>query len=183
MLKTGDLVFVTATADELAKTIGASTQLNKGKNILPSYSHVGLIEVTDHGEKFVLHATSKGGCIRETLSGFKKRVAEHCDFYRLSPRYHFDPSTVLRAAYSLLGSPYNFSFAPTAPGFYCADFIYTIFPTGIFSLIPMTFGPNHTVLPFWHDYYQKLAVKIPVAEPGINPNEMLHQVEMFTVFE
>ena len=41
----------------------------------------------------------------------------------------------------------------------------------VFQLQPMTFNDPDTGQPFpiWVDYYEKLGVKIPEGEPGLNP--------------
>lgn len=172
MFKNADLLFIQSVPDNLSDAILESTATSK----TPNYDHVALLEVTANNEFFVLHTLPSTGSIRETFKKFKTRQWAKIDLYRATQK--IDAPLIIEQAKQLLGQVYNASYVPSAPGYYCADFIYIAFePTQIFHLIPMNFmdQEHKQILPFWRNHYAKLGYSAPNGELGLNPNDMTQQ--------
>ncbi|MGO1337325.1 MAG: YiiX/YebB-like N1pC/P60 family cysteine hydrolase [Leuconostoc fallax] len=166
----GDLLFVQASQQPLSQMIAQSTQNQTTVNV--NYTHVAILEKS-HDNFFVMHATHNKGCIRQKLTDFLHDQDTNVDVYRLCQK-KLNYNTIINRAKALLGSPYNTSFDPDEPGYYCSSFIYEIFkPEHFFNLIPMQFGPRNTVLPDWKRYYALLHLPIPNGKLGNNPNSLL----------
>lgn len=172
MFKNADLLFLQSIPDELSQAIVDST-VSLTSDI---YDHVALVEVTTDNQIFILHTLPSTGSIREPYSTFKTRNWTHIDLFRANQK--INAPQIIQQAKQLLNQPYNASYIPGEQGYYCADFIYYAFENNqIFKLIPMNFSDQTTgaVLPYWLDYYSKLALSVPNDQPGLNPNTMLHQ--------
>ncbi len=172
MFKNADLLFLQSVPDNFSQAIVDSTVTSKKT----TYDHVALIEVTSNNEIFVLHSLPSTGSIRESYSEFKTRNWARIDLFRSNQL--INATQIVAQAKQLLGQPYNDSYSPNAHGFYCADFVYTAFKNNqIFKLIPMNFMDQkaEAILPFWVDYYSQLGISVPNGQPGLNPNEMVHQ--------
>ena len=82
----------------------------------------------------------------------------------------------IKSATSRIGKSYDEIFDIHNDKYYCSELIYYAFKEAnneqaVFELQPMTFNDPDTGQPFpiWVDYYEKLGVKIPEGEPGLNP--------------
>ncbi|MFD0897150.1 YiiX/YebB-like N1pC/P60 family cysteine hydrolase [Loigolactobacillus binensis] len=173
LFKNADLLFITSRADAFANAIVMSTT-TAGQHL--HYDHVALVEVTAKHQVFVLHALPKSGSIREPYAAFQKRHYALVDLYRV--QHPLQAELIIAQAKSQLGQVYNHSYAPTAAGYYCADFIFAAFASDqIFTLRPMSFKAptQQTLLPFWRAYYAQLGCAVPEGELGLNPNAMARQ--------
>ena len=152
MLESGDLIFVREDTE-----IGQAIQESTGH-----YSHVAIFL-----DGFIYHATGEAGVVRQ----------EPVDFFESDRVYDLylypgiDLKEVKKKAESHLGVPYNASFYPDGPGFYCSQYIAAILP--IFETIPMKFGDNvQEISDFWRDYYKELGLAVPLNQPGTNPSQL-----------
>ncbi|MFT9451272.1 YiiX/YebB-like N1pC/P60 family cysteine hydrolase [Liquorilactobacillus ghanensis] len=175
LLKTGDLLFVrTDNTDALSRQIAAATQITTTERTM-NYTHVGFLEEATANCFWVMHASPRKGCCREALADFLQENQTGVDAYRLQGQ-QIDYTAVTQRARQLLGSPYNFSFIADQPGYYCSEFICTIFKQAkLFKSIPMQFGPDKQILPAWQDYYQQLKLSVPVGQFGSSPNSLIAQ--------
>ncbi|KRL07070.1 YiiX/YebB-like N1pC/P60 family cysteine hydrolase [Liquorilactobacillus hordei] len=174
-LKTGDLLFVPDTHEDLSQIIAKSTmnETDLSLKTCQNYTHVGVLEYNSkYNDFFVLHATPIKGCIRETLTVFLNNQ-QTIDVYRLK-KSTISHKTAIQRGKKLLGEPYNSSFIAEQPGYYCSEFICALYKN-VFAQTPMSFGPNGSILPEWHDYYKKLDLPIPNKLPGSSPNSLLSQ--------
>ena len=78
---------------------------------------------------------------------------------------------------NLIGTEYDDQFLLNNQKMYCSELIYTIFMLAnnnddFFQLHPMTFKVNGRTLDIWIDYFEKLNMKIPERELGINPGSI-----------
>lgn len=168
VLKNGDLLFFRKDSNQLSKAIVNSTSHNKAIQ----YDHVAII-IYNGKIPYVYEACPKYGVRKTSFINFTKDINSNIDLYRLKTT--FNTQKLYKEAESYLGLSYNHSFSPDEPGFYCADFIYESFEHRFFHLIPMQFGPNHTIDNYWKKYYRKIGKKIPLNKPGLNPNDMIKQ--------
>ncbi|KXT78304.1 YiiX/YebB-like N1pC/P60 family cysteine hydrolase [Streptococcus sp. DD13] len=152
MLENGDLIFVRDDSE-----MGQAVQESTG-----SYSHVAI-----YLEGLIYHARSSAGVVCQDPTDFFE--ADH--LYDLFTCSDMDWKTVKNRACQHLGAPYNASFSPDGPGFYCSQFIARILP--IFETIPMQFGDGmQEISPFWQAYYQELGQPVPLGQPGTNPSQL-----------
>jgi len=170
-LQSGDLLFQGVTSNRLSEAIDKVTQTEARTH----FSHVGLVEVDEKGEIFVLHADPEHGTCRVRLEQFLKpeRDSIRTELYRLTKPWRKAIPAALDEARRMLGKPYNFSYVLSDSTHYCSEFIYRAFLADrIFSLNPMTFKDPVTggFFPTWVEYYAKLGVVIPEGKPGCNPN-------------
>lgn len=169
-IQSGDLIFVSMHGMELPEAIAESTAMDRRV----AYSHVGIIAV-ESGRVWVLHATRGRGCCRDRLSRFMRDFRGRIDLYR--PGRAADTDEILHRACSMYGQPYNDSFSPDEPGWYCSSYVgYAYQHTGLFHPIPMYFGGDgRSVLPYWRAYFRKIGKEIPLGKPGIAPNTLVLQ--------
>lgn len=172
-LQSGDLLFQGASSTRLSEAIDKVTQTGSETH----FSHVGLVEVDEQGKFFVLHAAPEGGTCRVSLAEFLKPEGDSIEtvIYRLKEPWQKAIPAALAKARTMLGKPYNFSYALSDSTHYCSEFIYKAFEAdSVFQLNPMTFKDpvNGEFFPTWVDYYAKMGISIPEGEPGCNPNGM-----------
>ncbi|SHI30909.1 Permuted papain-like amidase enzyme, YaeF/YiiX, C92 family [Cruoricaptor ignavus] len=181
-LKNGDLIFVTANAENLSGAISRVTKT--GAKF--SYDHLGLIEKSGR-EYFVYHAAPKGGSQRQPLKDFVDEAGKERQqlvIYRLKPQYQHAIPQALENAKAMLGKPYNFSYVLNEESYYCSDFVERAFRgNGIFELQPMTFINPKTgkTDDYWKKFYDRLGIPVPEGEPGCNPNGMANSEKIFFV--
>ncbi len=167
-METGDLLFIGRTEKPLARAIAESTG---GAAALP-YAHVGILR--KRGSLwYLLHATSQGGCREEALSEMLTRPHGVLHVYRPAQGISWQAAEVIARAEAALGLPYNFSFSPDGPGYYCASFVEMAFrPFHLFHPVPMNFGSG-AARAFWEGYFQKLGAPLPEGAPGFSPNGLM----------
>ena len=171
-IRTGDILFRGAAGANLSQAIDKVTQTGQATH----YSHMGIAEVAPDGI-YVLNSEPEHGVYRQPLDSFLHPDGEKSEVvaYRLkSPFRRFIPEAMKRAE-QLLGQPYNYTYILPDTGYYCSEFVYTIFaPDSVFKLNPMTFKDPKTGQfdSTWIAHYRKLGVAIPEGEPGCNPNGM-----------
>ncbi len=166
-LKSGDLLFQVSETTGLSSAINEVTQKENAVN----FSHVGILEIADDGEKRVLHANSEGGTCISPLSDFICRKITIA--YRLKDDFKSSIPAALIESHKMLGKPYNYSYIMNDSSLYCSEFIYKAFlKDSIFELNPMTFkNPSSTNFnKTWIEYYKNLGIGIPENMPGCNPN-------------
>jgi hypothetical protein len=169
-LKTGDFLFRGETGKGISEAIDQVTQTDAATH----FSHVGLVKVSGDSI-FVLHASTKGGTCKVSLSEFLHPEGDSTQVvaYRLKEPWQATIPVAIERAEKMLGKPYNFSYIISDSTHYCSEFIYRAFePDSVFVLNPMTFKDPETVefLPTWVEYYEKLGIDIPEGQPGCNPN-------------
>ncbi|GET35069.1 hypothetical protein PbJCM13498_39320 [Prolixibacter bellariivorans] len=171
-LRTGDILFRGAADANLSQAIDKVTQTGKATH----FSHMGIAEVGPDGI-YVLNSEPKHGVFRQPLDSFLHPDGEKSEVvaYRLkAPFRQFIPEAMKRAE-QLLGQPYNYTYILPDTGYYCSEFVYTIFASdSVFKLNPMTFKNPKTGQfdSTWVAHYQKLGIGIPEGKPGCNPNGM-----------
>jgi len=171
-LRSGDILFRGAADGNLSQAIDQVTQTGEATH----FSHMGIAEITTGGV-FVLHAAPELGVCRQPLDSFLNPEGEkaHVVAYRLKQPYRNSIAAALKRAHQLLGQPYNYSYILPDTGYYCSEFVYTVFaPDSIFKLNPMTFKNPDTGKfdSTWVVHYQKLGIDIPEGKQGCNPNGM-----------
>jgi len=169
-LHQGDLVFCRVTSSALSQAIDKSTQTSTQTH----FDHVGIVEIAAD-TIWILHAAPQKGVCREPLASFMAGDSNHVDLtiYRLKIKNRQVVTSALILARKYLGLPYKYSYRLKDPGFYCSEFIYSVFkPDSVFLLKPMSFKDSNSgaFLPTWVLHYQKLGIDIPEGELGCNPN-------------
>lgn len=171
-LRTGDILFRGAADANLSQAIDKVTQTGQATH----FSHMGIAEVATDGV-YVLNSEPEHGVFRQPLDSFLHPDGEKAEVvaYRLkAPFRKFIPEAMKRAE-QLIGQPYNYSYILPDTGYYCSEFVYTIFaPDSVFKLNPMTFKNPQTGQfdSTWVAHYKKLGISIPEGKPGCNPNGM-----------
>jgi hypothetical protein len=171
-LRSGDILFRGAADGSLSQAIDKVTQTGEATH----FSHMGIAEVAPDGI-YVLNSEPKHGVFREPLDSFLHPDGEKSEVvaYRLkAPFRKFIPEAMKRA-HRLLGQPYNYTYVLPDTGYYCSEFVYTLFARdSVFRLKPMTFKNPKTgeFDSTWVAHYQKLGMAVPEGKPGCNPNGM-----------
>ncbi|TPR51077.1 UDP-N-acetylmuramoylalanyl-D-glutamate--2,6-diaminopimelate ligase [Apilactobacillus micheneri] len=161
MLQNGDLLFVRSKNSQFEKMIAESTS-NKH-----NYTHVGILI-----DKHVINATTKYGCIKQSLDAFINDQKAPIDIFRIMDK-KIDFNLIQQQAETMLGLPYNHSFLQADKGLYCSELITELFKDyHIFKLEPLKFG-NEKQVTYWQQYYQKLGLKLPTNELGSSPNSLV----------
>lgn len=143
------------------------------------FSHIGIAEVADGGEVYVLEAVG-AGVLRTPIDTFLQRQLSpegrpQVLVGRILPQYRERIPQAIAQAEARLGKPYDETFDILNDKYYCSELVYEAYkPTGdtsLFRLYPMTFIDPDTDSTFgiWIDYYRDLGVAIPEGEPGLNP--------------
>ena len=178
-LQKGDLIFQDLDSDSISDAIESVTG---GKEQL-NFSHIGIVDLNEKGEVFVLEAISKG-VTYTAIDSFLNRNTDALGnpkvaVGRLKSEYSNKIQSALDYGKSLIGAPYDNVYIIGDSNYYCSELIYEMFvntsdSSEVFLLKPMTFKAPESdeFLPFWIDYYQQLGVDIPEGKPGLNPNGM-----------
>ncbi|GET28325.1 YiiX/YebB-like N1pC/P60 family cysteine hydrolase [Prolixibacter sp. SD074] len=137
---------------------------------------MGITKVTSDGI-YVLNSEPKYGVIRQPLDSFLHPEGERAEVvaYRLKAPFRKSIPEAMKRAHQLIGQPYNYSYILPDTGYYCSEFVYTVFaPDSVFKLNPMTFKNPQTGQfdSTWVAHYQKLGIGIPEGKTGCNPNGM-----------
>jgi len=171
--KNGDILFRGKSNGRLSSAIDEVTQTGHDFH----FTHMGAVEIKD-GKVMVWHAAPEKGVVCEALEEFSSEngkdsvVVGHFRIKRISEQSIKD---ALKLAKKYKGQPYDYTYILESEGYYCSEFVYTIFETdSIFALDPMTFKDPETgeYHQGWIDHYQKMGIDIPEGRPGCNPNGM-----------
>lgn len=148
------------------------------ENEFTNINHVALYV----GDGWVIEASRQHGVIKRKLSAFLLAAN-----YSITATIN-DSSLIAHAlarANDCLGQPYNHSFYPDDPGFYCSQLIVHAFQTDLgdsyFQQYPMNFcePTSQQFLPYWLDYYRHLGRDIPQGVQGSHPQQLLRQKSLF----
>ncbi|WP_157945069.1 YiiX/YebB-like N1pC/P60 family cysteine hydrolase [Apilactobacillus quenuiae] len=165
-MKNGDLLFVRSRQNQFEKMIANSTSQKY------NYVHVGI-----YIDGNVIHATSKYGCIKQSLNKFIQTQAASIDNFRVIDN-QIDFQLIKNNANQMIGLPYNHSFLQTSSGLYCSELITEVFKDyHIFHLAKLQFG-NEKQIAYWKRYYHKLDMKLPVNELGSSPNSLIDSAKL-----
>lgn len=179
-LQVGDLLFQDLNCGDLCDGIGEVTE-----GINHTYvSHVGMVESIQsqkNTQKIMIIEAIGPGVVETNLSQFLARSHDANNkpmtfVERLkSPYQAFIPGAVSYAKLQM-GKPYNATFAPDAPGFYCSElinfaFIHSSQDQSFFEQAPMNFTDlkTHEITPAWQEYFAELHAKAPQGQIGSNP--------------
>lgn len=169
-LKTGDFIFQDLDCGPLCDAIEQVTISFGGRH----FSHIGLVYV-QKDSVFIIEAIGKEVQLTP-LKVFLKRTPNPMLIGRVKKQYALIAKSAVTYALEEKGVPYDDEFIYNNKKYYCSELIYDAFKKAngnkdFFTLQPMTFkkpGSNQ-YFPVWIEYYAKLGIPIPEAEPGINP--------------
>lgn len=165
-MQNGDLLFVRSKNNQFEQMIADSTSNQY------DYTHVGILI-----DGNVINATTKYGCIKQSLDAFIKAQKAPIDIFRIMDE-NIDFNLIKKRAEAMLGLPYNHSFLQTTKGLYCSELITEIFKNyHVFELAPLKFGKGKQ-LNYWQQYYQKLGLTLPKDELGSSPNSLVESSEL-----
>lgn len=169
-LKTGDFIFQDLDCGPLCDAIEQVTTSFDGRH----FSHIGLVYI-QKDSVYIIEAIGKEVQLTP-LKNFLKRTPNPMLVGRVKKQYASIAKTAVNYALEEKGVPYDDEFIYDNKKYYCSELIYDAFKKAnagknFFTLQPMTFkkpGSNQ-FFPVWIEYYSKLGIPIPEAEPGINP--------------
>ena len=181
-LASGDMIFVESNEQNLSGAISRVTKVDE-HNI--SFDHIGIIEKAQNKVN-VLHATTQGGSIKQSLNDFiQAHQGRRLVVYRLKDEYKSAIPSALVRANQMLGKPYNHLYIPSDTAYYCSDFIERAYrEANIFELEPMTFVNPATQKTdeYWQSFYDKHHVDVPEGLPGCNPNGLSYSDKIEKLF-
>jgi hypothetical protein len=145
-----------------------------------AYNHCGLAL----GSDVVVEATRERGVVLTSLERFLAQGARSTGADIAAASLIGD---ACKRARSFVGAPYNATFAPDTPGFYCSQLITASFKntdgSDYFPLQPLRFrGADGAILPYWLDYYKELDAPIPEGALGSHPDGLAHCTDLFARF-
>ena len=93
---------------------------------------------------------------------------------RLKVEYRYLIKDAIRFLNGKIGVKYDDEFLLNNEKYYCSELIYEAFKKeDIFELASMNFmNKENNIMPIWQNYYDKLNMKVPQGELGINPGLM-----------
>ena len=93
---------------------------------------------------------------------------------RLRVEYRYLIKDAIRFLNGKIGVKYDDEFLLNNEKYYCSELIYEAFKKeDVFELAPMNFmNKENKIMPIWQNYYDKLNMKVPQGELGINPGLM-----------
>jgi len=193
-LQLGDMLFQDLDSSPLCNAIELVTPGYKGANL----SHIGIIVeektpfCTNSDSRFedkyfynieqevkVLEALP-GGVKTIILDSFLNRSFDNNNMPkvivgRLKKKYQYAIADGIQFLNSKIGKDYDDYFLMQNEKYYCSELIHDAFASdSIFKMYPMTFmNPNtNETMDIWKEYYNKLNIKIPEGQLGINPGIM-----------
>ena len=197
ILQLGDLLFQDLDSSPLCDAIELVTPGYKGANL----SHVGIVvnnkinfsantwcEYRIHEKKYfnninqdlrILEALP-GGVTTTSIDSFLNRSFDNKKnpkviVGRFKKKYRYTLKNGIKFLNSKIGEDYDDYFLTNNNKYYCSELIYEAFSNdSIFDMYPMTFIDPNTdeTMDIWIDYYNKLNIKLPEGEKGINPGIM-----------
>lgn len=169
-LKTGDFIFQDLDCGPLCDAIEQVTTSFDGRH----FSHIGLVYI-QKDNIYIIEAIGKEVQLTP-LKNFLKRTPNPMLVGRVKKQYALIAEKAVTYALEEKGVPYDDEFIYDNKKYYCSELIYDAFKKAnkgkdFFILQPMTFKKpgSDQFFPVWIEYYQKLGIPIPEAEPGINP--------------
>jgi len=191
-LQVGDLLFQDLNCGDLCNGIGEVTE-----GINHTYiSHVGMIEsIQNKNQKIIVIEAIGSGVVETNLNQFLSRSHDANNnpmtfVERLKPQYQSLIPTAVHYAKLQLGKPYNATFSPTGPGFYCSElinfaFIHSSQDQSFFEQAPMNFAnlSTHQITPAWQEYFAGLHAKAPQGEMGSNPGMLSRSNKLMLIGE
>ena len=179
-VKTGDLIFVGEGKGDFSKAISESTG-EEGDTV--KFVHVGIIEVEESGEVYVIEASPEEGVREIALEKFMEEVPKVngepiIAIKRITKDYPV--SETIERAKSHLGEPYDWWYLKDNGKMYCSELVYESYIDEdgeyIFEAQPMNFrGPDGSMPQFWIELFDELKEPIPEGKPGTNPNDMARE--------
>ena len=93
---------------------------------------------------------------------------------RLKVEYRYLIKDAIRFLNGKIGVKYDDEFLLNNEKYYCSELIHEAFKKeDVFELAPMNFmNKENKIMPIWQNYYDKLNMKVPQGELGINPGLM-----------
>lgn len=169
-LKSGDLIFVEEGSSKFSKAISDATTVGDSLNFV----HVGIIEIMDDGEIFVLEASPEQGVREIPLSSFMS-LNPFTVIKRIS--IPFPVEETLKRAKSHIGEPYDWWYLPDNGKMYCSELVADSYldyeGERLFESKPMNFRSEDGFFPeFWIELFRELGEEIPQGLPGTNPNDL-----------
>ena len=169
-LRSGDLIFVGEGKGEFSKAITEATAFNDSIRLV----HVGIIEIDETGNTFVIEASPEEGVRKIELEKFIEPAPLFC-IKRLS--ISFPVKDMLYRAKSHLGEAYDWWYLPDNGKMYCSELVYDSYldkdNNHIFNSQPMNFrSPDGNMPQFWIDLFEELGEQIPEGIPGTNPSDL-----------
>ena len=170
-LKSGDLVFVGEGKGEFSKAITDST--GKDADSI-KFVHVGIIEVKEERETFVIEASPENGVRTVELDKFLENSP--CVVYKRL-LVDFPVNNMLKRAKSHIDEPYDWWYLPDNGKMYCSELVYDSYldenGNHIFEAQPMNFRAADGSMPdFWIRLFEHLGEEIPEGVDGTNPNDL-----------
>ncbi len=175
----GDLVFVMSSDSEFSEAITESTAAQDSLK----FDHVAIVAI-EHGEAYVIEASSRDGVIMRTLDEFLKEVPLSNGRYGVvfkrltkASRKGICMSKVIENAKRHIGEEYDWYFLPDNGRQYCSELVYDSFICNdgehLISAEPMNFKSEDGTMPFfWVELFERLGASIPEGVPGTNPSKM-----------
>lgn len=175
----GDLVFVMSSDSEFSEAITESTAAQDSLK----FDHVAIVAI-EHGEAYVIEASSRYGVVMRTLDEFMEEVPL-CDgrcgvvIKRLTRAClnGLCMPAVIENAKRHIGEEYDWYFMPDNGRQYCSELVYDSFICNdgehLFSAEPMNFRSEDGTMPlFWVELFKRLGASIPEGVHGTNPSKM-----------
>lgn len=172
----GDLVFVMSSDSEFSEAITESTAAQDSLK----FDHVAIVAI-EHGEAYVIEASSRYGVVMRTLDEFLKEVPL-CDgrcgvvIKRLTGAClnGLCMPAVIENAKRHIGEEYDWYFLPDNGRQYCSELVFDSFVDAngdhLFEAVPMNFRNVDGTMPsFWVELFRSLGTDIPEGVPGTNP--------------
>lgn len=187
-LRPGDLLFQDLDGSPLCDAIEAvttgyeNTRLSHVAMVVDTQPQVQVVEAVGSGVKITplnqfLARSHDGDGRPKVLVG------------RLHKQYRDLIPQAVTYAKAQLGKPYDKPFTMGEDSFYCSELIYFAFLHAdhgkpVFSTAPMTFKDPSTgdFFPAWVDYYNKLGVRIPEGQPGMNPGSLSREPAVTIIY-
>lgn len=188
-LKNGDLLFQDLNCGQLCEGINRSTYGVDHTTV----SHVGMV-VSVNGDQPQLVEAIGAGVTLTPLDQFLLRSEDMVGHPRVMVGRVDDQEkplipAAIKAALHDLHAPYNATFSPTGPGFYCSQLIIHSFfeanhNRSVFATYPMNFKEEgHEKFPAaWVHYFSDLKKPIPQGEIGSNPGQLSRDAKVHVIY-
>lgn len=181
--QTGDLLFQDLNCGDLCNAIEEVTTGYKDQK----FSHIGLVYLRNDSV-YIIEAIGNDVHLTHIVR-FLERSDDPVVQARLKPEYSKLIPKAIQFSLQQQGKPYDEPFLYNNGKYYCSELIYDAFAFAnngkpFFKLEPMTFKKpgSQEFFPVWVEYYEKLNLKIPEGQPGINPGG-ISRSDKITVFE
>lgn len=175
-LQSGDLMFGVGGDSEFSEAITGATAW--GDSI--GFDHVGIIEVADGGNIFVIEASPRNGVRRVELEEFLSSVRNingNPGVVVKRLKVNFPIAETIGRAKSHIGEEYDWWYLPDNGRMYCSELVYESYRdengNAIFETRPMNFRTADGSIPeFWLKLFAEIGEDIPEGVAGTNPTDM-----------